>query len=162
VITVSPVATRRYFCVDLILSGGRSPLTPRSLLSRIKSLLRSEKFSSCQLAVVLISDPLIRRLNKKFMKKDRPTDVLAFDLGTRQGHCAGDVIVSMDTARRMARTLKISMNEELWRYIVHGILHLSGYDDTTPLKRKKMWARQEYFVYRDKSFVLRSRPRSTS
>lgn len=144
--TVSHVVAQRYFCVDLIPSGGHSILAPRWILSRIKSLLKSEKFSSCQLSIVLASDSLIRRLNKKFMKKGRATDVLAFDLGTQGGHLAGDVIVSVDTARRMAKTLKIGVKEEVWRYIVHGVLHLVGYDDTTPQKRKKMWIRQESVI----------------
>lgn len=147
-ITVKPEAVCRCLCVDLVISGGRSPLPPGPLVSRIKTLLRSEKFRSCQLSVVLVSDPFIRRLNRRYKKRDRFTDVLAFDLGTRQGYLAGDVIVSVDTARRMARTLKLSVKEEVWRYIVHGILHLAGYDDTTPPKRKKMWQRQEAIVQR--------------
>lgn len=160
-ITVKPAAARRSFCIDLVLSGGRSSLPAGPFLSRVQSLLKAEKFTSCALSVVLVSDPFIRRLNRRYKKRNRATDVLAFDLGSGARHLAGDVIVSLDTARRMAKALKISTKEELWRYVVHGILHLAGYDDLTPRNRKKMWERQEYFV---SGWIIRVplRPRNTA
>jgi len=74
--------------------------------------------------------------------------VLAFDYSGRPSpHCLlGDVVVSIDVARRVSKERGISFGEELTRYAIHGLLHLVGYDDVTPAKKRKMWQRQEELV----------------
>ena len=124
------------------------PGIPLSLieLKRVsRFVLKQEKVSSAQLTLVLASDHFLRRLNKKFKKSDMPTDVLPFDLSSdiKNGILFGDIAVSVDSAVRASKSLSLTLKEELTRYLVHGILHLTGYDDTTANKKKKMWKRQE-------------------
>ena len=81
--------------------------------------------------VILVGDEYIADLNRRYRRVDGPTDVLAFDLGASE--CAedeaeGEVYVSLDRAREQAENLKIAMAEESIRLIVHGLLHLAGYD----------------------------------
>ena len=74
-------------------------------------------------------DQTIHELNRQYRHKDRPTDVLAFPLADE--HCPtllGDVVISMDTARRQARQRKRAFADELRTLLIHGILHLLGYD----------------------------------
>ena len=80
------------------------------------------------------------------------TDVLSFDLSgdIKNGVLFGDIVVSVDSALRASKSLRIPFKEELTRYLIHGILHLTGYDDTTAFKKKKMWKRQEELIKRSK------------
>lgn len=84
-----------------------------------------------------MGDTKIRSLNKKFLKKDRPTDVLAFDLSGPNDMIA-DIIVSSGTAIRNAKVFGTDPRYELYLYVVHGALHLLGYDDKTVKGRKAM------------------------
>lgn len=102
---------------------------------------------SAELSVLLVGLRAMRYLNRRYLKVDRDTDVLAFPLneGTKRGSSLylGDVVISSDRAVACAKAFNISFVEELLRYLVHGILHLTGYDDTTAHLRKRMEARQE-------------------
>jgi probable rRNA maturation factor len=80
--------------------------------------------------LVLASDEAVRRLNKRYRGKDRATDVLSFGLGdgSRVGEPFGDIVVSVDAARRQARQYGATTRQEIVRLAVHGTLHLCGYD----------------------------------
>lgn len=84
--------------------------------------------------VALVSDTEIGRLNRRFRSRSSPTDVLSFSAqrrrGTRNGYL-GDVVISMETARRQARRLGHSVHAEVKLLMVHGVLHLLGYDHET-------------------------------
>ena len=86
------------------------------------------------LDIVFTDDRTIRVLNRDYRGKDRPTDVLSFSLleGVSPRDpipfSMGDLVISVPTARRQAREYGVSLNDELRRLIVHGILHLCGYD----------------------------------
>ncbi len=93
------------------------------------------------LSLAFVTDAAIRRLNRRFLGHDRPTDVLAFRLDP--GPLLGEVVVSAETAAREARRRALPAEEELLRYVAHGILHLLDWDDRRPRDRARMWARQE-------------------
>lgn len=82
------------------------------------------------LGIALVSDKRIRDLNRRFRAKDTPTDVLSFPLsaGLQGDEPFGDVIISYETARRQARQYGASLQRELQRLLIHGTLHLCGYD----------------------------------
>jgi len=83
--------------------------------------------------VSLVDDRTIHRLNKQFRHKDKPTDVLAFSYGA-QG-VLGDVIVSRPTTERNARRFGVSYRAELKRLVIHGALHVLGYDHGRKMSR---------------------------
>lgn len=83
-------------------------------------------------SVALVNDECIRDLNRRFLGRDRATDVLAFPLGRDQPGAWGEVVVSVDTARRQAQERNGDLGEELLLLAVHGTLHLLGRDDDTP------------------------------
>ncbi len=118
-------------------------------LKRIaKKILKSEGKNDAELSIVLTDNRKICLLNKKFRKIDKPTDVLAFSM--REGEDSninpallGDVVISLETAARCAKQLKITREEEIYRYLTHGVLHLLGYDHRHKLEREVMKEREE-------------------
>ncbi|MFH1199212.1 MAG: rRNA maturation RNase YbeY [Candidatus Omnitrophota bacterium] len=89
-----------------------------------------------EITVCFVNDKEIRRINAKYLKENKPTDVIAFNLGE-----TADIVVSTDTAIRQAKIFKTSAIYELYLYVVHGVLHISGYDDKTLKERNSMNAK---------------------
>jgi len=108
-----------------------------------------------ELSVVIGDDRWIQSLNKKYRKRNAPTDVLAFPqgrgpMGTEHPRASalraslmGDVAVSAETAARQAKALGHKLQEELAVLMVHGILHLTGWQDKTPKQRRAMMRRTQ-------------------
>jgi probable rRNA maturation factor len=88
-----------------------------------------------EISVWLISDRRMALLHRKFLGQSGPTDVMTFQ--------HGEIFISVETARRHARTFGNSLLRELKLYIAHGLLHLHGFDDQTPSEMPKMKAAQE-------------------
>jgi len=114
--------------------------------------------ANLELGLLIVDDELIRKLNREFRGQDTPTDVLAFamsesgspplqDLQDLQDPSMpiylGDVIISFPRAEAQACAAGHSGDDELDLLVVHGVLHLLGFDHDTETKRKEMWARQE-------------------
>ena len=91
-----------------------------------------------EISVVLISDRRMAELHRRFLQESGPTDVITFQ--------HGEIFVSTETARRQARRFGTSLEHELRLYIVHGLLHLHGFDDTTPRSAAQMKRTQEKVV----------------
>ena len=92
--------------------------------------------------VTVVDDRRIRALNARYLGIRRATDVLAFDLaGPGPGRLWGEVIVSVETAARQARRLGVPLATELDLLVVHGLLHLAGYDDHEPRQARRMHER---------------------
>jgi probable rRNA maturation factor len=108
-------------------------------------VLESLGFQEAELSVVLVSDRRMKQLNRKYLGRDRPTDVLAFaqwEGGGKRLHpaCIGDVVISAEMAAGQAG---IDLNQELDLLLVHGILHLVGYEHTRLSKEATAMQRKE-------------------
>lgn len=98
-----------------------------------KTILRRLGELDAELTVSLVDDSAIHELNHRYRGNDRPTDVLAFamregDAGPADPAVLGDVVISLDTAARQARSRRRPLAAEVRVLLVHGILHLVGYD----------------------------------
>jgi probable rRNA maturation factor len=102
---------------------------------RLRQRQRTDLRKLSEIFIWLISDRRMALLHRKFLGQSGPTDVLSFQ--------HGEIFISVDTARRHARAFGNSLLCELKLYIVHGLLHLHGFDDRTPSKVHKMKATQE-------------------
>lgn len=111
----------------------------------IYTILESEKiFHQGDISVVLVSDEYITRLNKKFLYRDRPTDVLVFPL--EEDDLWGEIYISMDRAEEQSTFYQVNFCQELARLVIHGILHLLGYDDQHAKARYIMHSKEEYYL----------------
>lgn len=135
------------FTVDVCASRGFGQHA--GLLRKIgRSVLRVCCQGSAELSVALVDDVEMRRLNASFRGKDRPTDVLAFSQregapGAEQAAgLLGDVVISVPTAARQAERRRTGLDRELAELLVHGVLHLLGYDhERSPADARRMFRR---------------------
>ncbi|MFH1519146.1 MAG: rRNA maturation RNase YbeY [Candidatus Omnitrophota bacterium] len=117
-------------------------------LKRILVSLSAEggNISSEKLSILLCDNTLIKKLNKKYFKKDSFTDVIAFPLkDALEPDYLGEIVVSVEAATKIAKKIGARWQDELKLYLIHGILHLLGYDDRTRLKRAIMERKQRQF-----------------
>jgi probable rRNA maturation factor len=120
----------------------KAPGLRKNITVCARAVLDSLECTEAELSIVLTDDAGIRDLNVRFRKIDRATDVLSFPLG--DDVMLGDVVISVDTALRQATEFRVSTGEELCRLLVHGILHLLGFDHTTGgWQARRMKAREE-------------------
>ena len=94
-----------------------------------RELAKAARIPPESFAAVLVSDRRMRDLNRRFRNRAVATDVLSFPL--HEGAYMGDVIISVETARRQARRLGHGLQQELQLLLLHGVLHLMGYDHET-------------------------------
>jgi probable rRNA maturation factor len=87
----------------------------------------------------------IHRLNREYLAHDYPTDVLSFLLGRRDDQLCGEIVVSADMAVARCGEFGLSPQDELTLYLIHGALHLVGYDDKTPEQSERMREREQYY-----------------
>jgi probable rRNA maturation factor len=105
----------------------------RILVRRARSVLASLDARDAELSLVLAADPEMAELNARFRGCEGPTDVLSFSLlegsGARfRGGLLGDVVIGVEVAARQARRRGRSLDDEVARLLIHGVLHLLGYD----------------------------------
>jgi probable rRNA maturation factor len=113
-----------------------------------QKLLAALDCQSCELSVRIVDDARIQRLNARYRGIDRPTDVLAFAM--REGEFVhlhpqllGDLVISAETALRQAHARHHSLAEELTHLLIHGTLHLLGYDhEVSPADARLMRAKE--------------------
>ena len=118
--------------------------THRVLDSAARRALRAVGRDGGSVEITLVNDGEIRRLNRAFRGVGRRTDVLAFPLEIAEaaGGLVGQIVVSLDTARRHARRLGVPPLLELRLLVTHGVLHLVGYDDRDPVEATLMHRRE--------------------
>lgn len=139
--------------VSIISEGVTLPLPKAEIKRTAGKILSLLKERDSKIALVFVSDQRIRKLNRKYRRADRATDCLAFPM--REGidkrlnpQLLGDVVISVDAAKRNARLFGTSVKTEIKLYIIHGILHLLGFKDTALAGRKKMEGIQEDILRR--------------
>ncbi|MBI5047987.1 MAG: rRNA maturation RNase YbeY [Deltaproteobacteria bacterium] len=104
-----------------------------------------------ELSILLTDNNGIQRLNKRYLKKDRPTDVLSFpmwdfnsELRTPNSQLIlGDIVISLETAKTQAKENDVTLKEELARLLIHGILHLLGFDHEKSSKEARRMRKEE-------------------
>jgi probable rRNA maturation factor len=126
--------------IGIHIEPNAAPLDAESLRHAVCVALRQHDIPACRLSLAVVDDARIAALNAKYLGRSRPTDCLAFDLrDDRQAHAVeGEVVVSWETARREAAARELSLQAELTLYVIHGLLHLLGYDDLDEKQAARM------------------------
>jgi probable rRNA maturation factor len=107
----------------------RHPVDEAQLTEAAAAVLRDSAFSSAAISLAVVDDEMMHELNRRHLEHDWPTDVLSFVLENDGNHLEGEVILSADTAAAAAGEHGHSDAEEQLLYVIHGMLHLVGYDD---------------------------------
>jgi probable rRNA maturation factor len=131
-----------------ILANTGKPYVPylRRMLRLTRALLTESRVQ--EFTLLIVGDKRMGELHDQFMGDPSPTDVLTFE----QEHdpnrrcTAGDVVVNLNEARRRAKDHGVAVRDELLLYALHGMLHLSGHDDTTKPAFAKMHAREDQIL----------------
>ncbi|MDQ7040029.1 MAG: rRNA maturation RNase YbeY [Rhodothermus sp.] len=120
---------------------------PNALLRRlVQIVLDSEQAHLRYLSLVLADHATVRALNRAYLGHDYDTDVLSFPLTEEPGVVAGEIYVDLDMAAERHAEFGATFTQEACRYVVHGLLHLLGYDDTTPETRARMHQREDHYL----------------
>lgn len=119
----------------------------RALVASAKRLLGAVGESGASLSLTLVGDAEMRAINRDHRGKDRSTDVLSFSLdgespapdpGNDSERLLGDVVISVETARRQAADYDATLQEEIYRLLIHGLLHVLGHDHVQAGERRAM------------------------
>lgn len=131
----------RYYCEDIKFLFKNKLANNRWL----KLVAGSEIKTLGDISIIFCSDNYILDVNIKYLHHDYFTDVITFDY-CEGDKLSGDLFISIDSVRENAVEFGTEFDEELHRVIVHGLLHLIGYDDHTPEDQKVMRAKEDYYL----------------
>lgn len=134
-----------------LLSNGSSFLELKKTAIKVLQYLKNKK----ELSIVIVGDKKIKQLNWQYRKKNKITDVLSFE---GEADFLGEIVICLSKAKRQAKKFNLPLKIEMSRLLIHGILHLLGYDHEKSLKEaKKMYALQDKLLTRlFKKYVLSS------
>jgi len=107
------------------------------------STFKKEKRSLEQLNVVFCSDKFLLGINKKFLKHDFLTDVITFHYNKKNAPVEGEIFISVERVKSNSKKFDASFRDELHRVIIHGVLHLCGYSDKTPIAKSAIRRKED-------------------
>ncbi|MGA2798001.1 MAG: rRNA maturation RNase YbeY [Thermoguttaceae bacterium] len=114
------------------------PADKKRLRRAVRTILKDKSIERAKIDVAVVDDRTIAELHQRYLDDPDPTDVLSFLLERSPKNLEGEIVVSADTARASAARYNWTAADELLLYVIHGALHLVGYDDNTVKKRTKM------------------------
>ena len=120
--------------VTVLTKGTRLPFSKKTAVRYAEKILSMLNMGSERACILFMNDLGIKRLNKKYRKRDKSTDVLAFE--------TGDIAISAERAAKNSKRFGSTVADELKLYMIHGILHLFGYDDGNSRDSRKMARKQ--------------------
>jgi len=124
---------------------------PRDLISlkcyrdMIHQIIEEEKIPVATLHVIAVDDEYLRSLHRQFIKEDIYTDVMTFQL-EEDDEKEAEIYISVDRACQNAKEYGVELSEEIARLIIHGLLHLKGYDDKDELGKQQMHDLEDLFL----------------
>ncbi len=136
------------FQIALVNEQSGHPVNDAQLTKAAAAILEDSPFSSAVISLAVVDDETIHELNRRHLEHDYPTDVLSFVLEDDGDHLEGEVILSADTAATIAAELGHPAADEQLLYVIHGMLHLVGYDDKSSADAEEMRAAEARFLHK--------------
>jgi probable rRNA maturation factor len=127
----------------------KSPVRTRAFERLLGDLARTHRLADPEVSLAFVGERAIRTLNRKFMKKDKPTDVLSFPLGEKGPdgkYYLGDIVIAVPVAARQARAKGHGLDRELRLLAIHGFLHLLGYDHFAGIEEEEQKAHRRHLA----------------
>jgi len=110
-------------------------------------VLEGEGVAEAKISLAFVDNSTIHRLNKQFLNHDEPTDVLSFPMSGPKAKCLeGELVIGVEVAKAQAEERGHEVGAELGLYVIHGLLHLCGYDDDEN-DRKEMRGRERHYLH---------------
>ena len=131
----------------------KSTIFDKNLLRRrAKRLLKLIDKENGELSILLTDDPGIHEINVNYRNVDRPTDVIAFAMQEGEGaginpDILGDIVISLETAERQANEQNHSLKDEVIHLLIHGLLHLIGYDHVNDKIQEEKMGEEHYRLF---------------
>jgi probable rRNA maturation factor len=120
-------------------------LPSKEVFRVLKIVYKGEGKEIPALAVICTHNRYIRTINREFLAHDYITDVVAFPLG-KDGGVEAEIYINLDAARNQAKKYSVTYTQEARRLLIHGALHLLGYNDKTQRENRKMNAHEEFYL----------------
>ena len=118
----------------------------RRLIAAAKAVLRGEGIREADVSLAVVDDDTIQALNRRDLHHDYATDVLSYVFHRAGDRVEGEVVVSADRASAVSSRYGWGAGDELLLYVIHGTLHLVGYDDRTSRQRASMQSRERQYL----------------
>jgi probable rRNA maturation factor len=123
------------------------PIDRKAIREIVRAVLAGELVADAEISVAFVDNATIHLLNKRYLRHDEPTDVLSFplsDANTRK--LAGELVIGAEVALAQATERGHDVQAELGLYVIHGLLHLCGYDDKNQQAASKMRERERHYL----------------
>ncbi|MBC8312682.1 MAG: rRNA maturation RNase YbeY [Candidatus Cloacimonetes bacterium] len=129
----------------------KNNLDKKRIKNLVQFILKNEKITSqIELNIIITNDEYLHKLNKKFRNIDSPTDVLSFSFDNEfpkiEAQILGEVYISFGTAKKNAKQHKVLLQSEIERLVIHGILHLIGYEHENNSGKIKMQTKTDFYL----------------
>jgi probable rRNA maturation factor len=112
-----------------------------------RTVLAGEDVTEYEISLVFVDNPTIHRLNKQYLQHDEPTDVLTFPYSAANAKkLEGELILGVEIASEQAQERSHDVQAELALYVIHGLLHLCGFDDKSAGAEKEMRQRERHYL----------------
>ena len=128
---------------------------PESIKSLILNVLKEKKINLIALSIILTESNYLSKLKKKYFNVEQFTDVIAFNLSDEKDCIDGEIYISIDDVRKNAKIYSESFENEFKRVIVHGGLHLIGYNDSTDNEKKEMRKLENFHLNKFKEKIIK-------
>lgn len=129
----------------IIIDCGEFSLNTKPIISQLSSV-HNELNIRCSVYVYLLTDDELRRINKSVLKHDYFTDIITFDYRDDEDLNYAELLISYDRISENSIIYSVTPLTELNRVIIHGMLHLCGYNDSTPEEKKEMSKQENYYL----------------
>ena len=120
-------------------------ISKKSLKEFLKKLASNEDKQLKDISVVFTDDDYLLEVNKQYLNHDYYTDVITFDYSS-DPYVSGDIMISLDRVKDNAEALKVSFEDELYRVVFHGLLHLCGYKDKSDTDERLMRTKENFYL----------------
>ena len=125
---------------DVIASFNKTTVT-----EWLNSCIQDLDYKTGEISIIFCSDDYLLDINKKYLNHDYFTDIITFNYN-ENNTIIGDLFISIDRVKENAKELKVDFNNELYRVIIHGVLHLCGYNDKTQDQQKEIRTKEDEYL----------------
>ena len=132
--------------IKLFFDKSESSLIKKNLKLFCKEILHYKDYSSYMISLIFIGEEELKKLKRKFFKQDFYTDVIAFNLNSKEEDLDGEIYLSFNIIKDNTKLYSTDLENEMKRVVVHGILHLMGYEDDTKSEKEEMTKLENLFI----------------